>query len=385
MLFYNTYKQVSRDYKFNISYKMNIYCDEAGNSGQNLLDKEQPVYVLATVNYNKAEAESILKPIQSAATEIHFNKLKKYKKFHSQIQDCLNNELISYDRIKLLYYDKKFALCAHLVDQLAEPVFYDLKIPFYDGRFNITYANTLHYLCSHDRRKVKYSNILVLFQNLMRKHDEDSIDEFYSALHKLYTIVPKWQKNVLSYLIMSQPQIDQIIEVTRKYTIDLALPSFTLMSDIWYKQVNQKLDIFHDDSKQIEYWREYISYMTDEMGDEKKEVGYDNRKMIFPLQINSLNLVSSKELIQIQVADLIASSFAHFAKNKVINNTDEPLATLIADSRLGNMEVHPLGFSLEDLKNDFDFSKDESANDHLDYLAEKFHQNEDKFNKIYNK
>lgn len=364
---------------------MNIYCDEAGNSGQNLLDKEQPVYVLATVNYNEDEAKSILKPIQSAAAEIHFNKLRKYKKFHSQIQDCLNNELINYDRIKLLYYEKKFALCAHLVDQLAEPVFYDLRIPFYEGRFNITYANTIYYLCSHDRRKVKYSNILVLFQNLMRKPNEESIKEFYSALQKLYSVVPKWQKNVLSYLIMSQSQIGQIIEAIRKYTIDLALPSFTLMSDIWYKQVNQKLDIFHDDSKQIEYWKEYISYLTCEMGDEKKEVGYDSRIMIFPLQINSLNLVSSKDILQIQVADLIASSFAHFAKNKVLNNTDDPLAILIADSRLGNIEVHPLGFSLENFKNDFDFSKDESTQDHLDFLAEKFQQNKEKFNKIYDK
>lgn len=364
---------------------MTIYCDEAGNSGQNLLDKDQPVYVFASINYDEDEARSILNSIQSSASEIHFNKLRKYRKFHSQIQSCLNHELISYERIKILYYDKKFALCAHLVDQLAEPVFYHKNIPFFDHRFNIKYANTIYYLCTYDQRKEKFMNILVLFQNLIRKHDEKAIQEFYDYLRILYKQVPKWQKNVLEYFILSELHIKSIIESLRIYTIDLALPSFTLMSDIWHKQINEKLDIYHDDSKQIEFWREYIDYLTEEMGNGKTEVGYDERKMFFPLQINSLNLVSSKDVLQIQLADLIASSFAHFAKNKVINNTEDQLASIIAKTKLGNIEVHPLGFSEEDLKADFNFSKDENAIDHLDFLAEKFGKNAERFNRAFDK
>ena len=70
---------------------MNIYFDEAGNSGQNLLDKEQPVYVLVSHNFSKNEAEDILQPIITESEEIHFNKIKKYPKYQKPLEYILNN------------------------------------------------------------------------------------------------------------------------------------------------------------------------------------------------------------------------------------------------------------------------------------------------------
>jgi hypothetical protein len=40
-----------------------IYFDEAGNSGGNLLDKDQPVFTLVSHNYSEEEAKTILAPI----------------------------------------------------------------------------------------------------------------------------------------------------------------------------------------------------------------------------------------------------------------------------------------------------------------------------------
>ncbi len=38
-----------------------IYCDEAGNSGENLVDIEQPFFVLASNDYSESEANSLLR------------------------------------------------------------------------------------------------------------------------------------------------------------------------------------------------------------------------------------------------------------------------------------------------------------------------------------
>ena len=37
-----------------------IYCDESGNSGQDLLDPSQPHFVLASNNYEIEEAKDLL-------------------------------------------------------------------------------------------------------------------------------------------------------------------------------------------------------------------------------------------------------------------------------------------------------------------------------------
>lgn len=68
---------------------MNIYFDEAGNSGQNLLDSEQLIYVLVSHNYSIQEAESILSPLKTDSNEIHFSIIKKYPKYHEPINEIL--------------------------------------------------------------------------------------------------------------------------------------------------------------------------------------------------------------------------------------------------------------------------------------------------------
>ena len=40
-----------------------IYFDEAGYSGGNLLDKDQPVYLLLSHNYTEEEAKTMLEPL----------------------------------------------------------------------------------------------------------------------------------------------------------------------------------------------------------------------------------------------------------------------------------------------------------------------------------
>lgn len=52
---------------------MKLYFDESGNSGKNLLDNNQPVFVIAYHNFTNTEAREILSPIKSAADELETN------------------------------------------------------------------------------------------------------------------------------------------------------------------------------------------------------------------------------------------------------------------------------------------------------------------------
>ena len=56
-----------------------IYFDEAGNTGQDLLNKEQNAFVLASVHFNEKELR-VFQEIFKSHNEIHFKKLKEKRR-----------------------------------------------------------------------------------------------------------------------------------------------------------------------------------------------------------------------------------------------------------------------------------------------------------------
>jgi len=61
-----------------------ISFDESGNTGQDLLNKDQGAFVLSSSNFSDSEIE-ILSNIFDTENEIHFKKLKKSSKGRKQI------------------------------------------------------------------------------------------------------------------------------------------------------------------------------------------------------------------------------------------------------------------------------------------------------------
>src|SRR5688500_15564288 len=106
-----------------------IYFDEAGNTGQNLLDKEQPFHILISHNYTDEEIQILLKELKDAsmqANELHFKNLKKHHRYQQLIVKLINHELIKQDRIYYSVTGKAFIIIGQMVDQLMEPVFHKM-------------------------------------------------------------------------------------------------------------------------------------------------------------------------------------------------------------------------------------------------------------------
>lgn len=364
---------------------MKIYFDEAGNSGQNLLDPNQPIYVLVSHNFSIEESESILAPLKTASSELHFNRLKKYPKYQKPIEEILNNPLINYNRIKIAYYNKKLALCAHLVDQLVETTFHKQGLEFYEGGLNIAFAQSLYFQAQLLNSKAAYTDLLVRFQKMIRNKDSDSIDLFYIKAEEIFgNIKEDGEKNFFFPILKSKDYIEEILESINKFSIDLALPSLTILSDIWHKKENVRIKIIHDDSKQVKFWKDYIIFMSKYITQEKIDVGFDDRKMTFPLQIDSIEMVDSKHNIQIQLSDLIGSSFAYYAKNILLEKDEaDALAKIISKTKLAKIDVHPMQPDLSLFEKEF--KKSENDINPLDFLATKSLDNKDKFDQSYPK
>lgn len=350
---------------------MKVYFDEAGNSGQNLLDKDQPIFAIASINFTLEETKEILSNITSESEEIHFNRLRKYRKYHSQILKCLNHELITSERVKIVYFDKKFALVGHIVDQLIETVFHNRGIDLYKKGLNLTYTNSIYHFGVNVWNTELFENFLSAFQSMIREKTELSINKFYQTAHILNEFIEDYQKEILEPILASKKYIGSILDSVEKYTIDLTLPSVSQLADLWNKEVNQNLDIIHDDSKQIEFWKDFLFLVSKMIGTERVEVGFDYRKMTYPLAIDSVTLESSKDVLQIQLADLIASSLTYCIKKIHIEKSrEDEFANKILESNLGNIDTYPVMPSDKLTPKDLG-TEDDSGINPLDFLAQK--------------
>lgn len=356
-----------------------IYFDEAGNSGGNLLDKDQPVFVLASHNFDLEETRHLLDPLfaLSKADELHFSNLKKYNKFRNALISMFNNELFKEDRVYHYIADKKLMVSAQMVDMLIEPVLYDNDIDIYQDGSNIAMTNVL-YFTGKNFWKTDYDHICELFVKWARSAADIDWDNYWHAVKHLHDKTKKGYRDLLLAIMLSTPHLYYIKAALNKYSLDVTLSCFVDHCNFWAKRYGKLFDVTFDESKQIEYWKDMIDFLTHHLPE--GEVGFGTRKHKYPLLINSLTTAKSHDCIQLQLADLIASTLNYYS-TKLINGEDDDFSKQLSTTRLfhhtlGNKIWPTTKITPEDLG-----MTDPSGINPLDFLAHAALKNPEKYRK----
>lgn len=312
-----------------------IYFDESGNTGQDLLNPDQNIFVLASVKFTKEQSNS-LKKIFDQDEELHFVKLKNSQKGRSQIEMFLNHTLIDENNIMLSFSDKHYMTVTQIVDQLIEPILFNEGKDLYRNGMNIVFSNLLYYGGKFNAKNDDFEKMLDLFIVMFRTKSPEAIDNFYAQVEKFSNFV-KFQERVYLFesLIRSKSGIKQTLENATKFTLDSTLSTFLVISDYWHKVLGTKIKVIFDESKQIDYYQDFIEYMKT-LPIEKKNIGYGDATLTFPMQLESLELKSSENEINLQYADILASSITFAITNK--NPKYEIFRNKIKKSKLFNLE-----------------------------------------------
>ena len=299
---------------------MVIAFDEAGNTGPDLLNEQQRIYALSSVNFTDEEADELINIFTTKSSELHFVKLRK--KNDQQIIKFLNHDLISNSKIKYSLSEKRFALICRMVDYLIEPVYFALGVNLYQNGAHLAIANLIYIFSRTVNYEEKITKMLEFFQDMMRLKTDVSIKEFYDHIKSIKTGL--LNNPAFHALYLSQAIIKSILEKLNKYSIDPAYPAIMSLANLWYYELNSKFEIIHDESKQVKYWKEQIEFFSNDSLLNKAELPtITGKKVTFPMQISAINLVDSKMNKKVQVADIIGSSLA-YALNKVnMGDTDD--------------------------------------------------------------
>src|SRR3954451_20063163 len=102
-----------------------VVMDEAGHTGENLLDVDQPVYALAGLRMDVSTAEAAvsraLGRTQKNVRELKFSSLRKSNVGRKNILAVLHDIKLTPDDAAIIVVHKPWMVAAKLVDELVEP------------------------------------------------------------------------------------------------------------------------------------------------------------------------------------------------------------------------------------------------------------------------
>jgi hypothetical protein len=323
-----------------------IYLDESGNTGSNLLDVNQPVFTLASCIFSNEEAQNLLKLTGSnSPDEVHFKTLRRRKSGQDGIIRLLSNKIIKPKNIGINIIHKEFMIVTKIVDLLIEHMMHYNGEDLYLNGQNIALSNMLYYCLPAFCPQELVSNMYTAFISMIHEHTDEKINLFYKSLEILQSSSSKEVfKEDIGFIIKTRDYINDALTRIDKTSLDPSIPAFFLHCAKWGNSYPKGFHIVHDDSHSIANKRLLFAHFMDWTQD-SVEVGYDRRKYKLPLKGKSLKFSSSKDYAQLQVADIIASSFTYWAAGINRNKTEDylfiELQKLNLDKFIGHNKIWP--------------------------------------------
>jgi len=326
---------------------MFLYYDESGNSGANLLDKEQPFFCSATI-FSQKDLES--KEFQ----EFHNSLLSKI-----ELSEIHMNELNPKNRILILK-----ALLKFIEDNNIDIFFsildkkFTLKMAFFDFFFD-SYLNPLVNPIEYEIRenRLPYAlyisellndNNLIVFSKIITDNFKQNQKE--SQVKKLSILIRNIRKNlrfkdtkikeVLRYV---EKNSSIFLEYNLKHKKQLLPNSMDLVSIFQFINHNKiSLDKFWlDKSTHRKGTSVNIDFIINNLIHSDK---YSHRVDTEPIDVIDKNKIlfnqSSKDSFGIQIADVFAWLFCKYNLDKLDNELESLLIPVLENSVKKHMNFH---------------------------------------------
>jgi len=162
-----------------------IFMDESGYTGPNLLDKTQPFFSLASLNYPEARCKELLTQFfGSVSSEIKHPHRGESRKMKESVLSFLKEISKNPLSIKIDIVHKEYMLVGKLIDFIYDPLLESADINIYDQGQNNQLAEMLFHRLRIIAGESFYEDLLKRFQNMMRRLDLKSYDQFYYPLYE---------------------------------------------------------------------------------------------------------------------------------------------------------------------------------------------------------
>lgn len=303
---------------------LEVHFDEAGNTGAALLDSNQPVFVLASADFTREEANELLELVRTPQTqEVKFTSLKKSEAGKRRLLTFLASPLLTPTRVKVSITHKRYMAMCKAVDLIEETLAHRAGIDLYERGANIAIANLHYYVTPVFCGEARFDLFLSTFVQMVRTPTIDTKDAFFESVRALYENCsrPQHRSSFAPYLI-AEREIDYILDGVNYLALDPAMGAVFDQLSRWGTQLGHEFLAIHDVSKPVAAERTTLEAMMNPAATPTL-IGYDRRRFEFPLKARTLNFADSRDLPQLQVVDLLAGATAYFASAVALSVQDE--------------------------------------------------------------
>lgn len=290
-----------------MSESLTVYIDESGFTGNNLLDEAQPLFVVAAVAIEQAEAEEIARRVIAdfslKAKELKVSKLLRSSKGAQAMLKAL--ELLA-GRYRYIAFNKRYAAVCKAFEYLVEPAISDCSFFFYRQGVHLLFADAIY-----AATKVESREILSGLSTAIRERDPKKIFDVFGPVPD-----PGKVASVLSILKESvSNNRDDIIEEFKtiqgfdhaRWIMDLSSTALVSLLCTW-AETGRPLDVHCDESKPLATFAPAFSGRVGAKSEEFETPNGDRRRM-FALA-KPIALERSDDVVGLQLADIVAGAAA---------------------------------------------------------------------------
>lgn len=331
--------------------KLKLFLDECGYTGEDLLNKDQPIFTLGSILLEEHKCRELKNEFYKnvKSQELKHTKLVKYPNQRKMVVDFIKEVVKKPELIKLSVSDKKFVLVTKMVDWIIEPPMYDNGIDLYLNGGNIALSNYIYFTFKQYANSGFFNSVLKLFQKLMRKRDLESYHQFFSLF---YNNLPKEVAEIAIYFkYWYEFESLKSIKTIPENDLNISFTNTLYMMALWSKDLKYNVNLIHDSSSNMSKYKELWDLILCPDNDSAK-IGYDIRTIEFPLKISKTLFENSINWTGLQLADILAGAVNYMFKRWIENDMDEyadEIFNLIKDGIHFHSIVPEYSFTPEEL------------------------------------
>ncbi len=320
-----------------------ITFDEAGFTGPQLLDEDQPYFVYASHDLTEEEAAALITELRRKfrlqGDELKSKRLKKRGDWSEIVASiCTSTQ----GRSKVVVHDKKAALTGKFFEYFFEPVLEENSIPFYRLDFH-RYLMTTIYLLLQSEPKT-YATLAKEMQAFMRTFDPAVAPSIFhgagSGSIEMERVLA-FCKGYAQIISEQTKHLRKEADDTAKWTLDLTTTAlYSLLFHFWGHR-HRQLRLLCDDSKPLKAGAELFNTWVGQ----DKGAPITDGKSLYEIRGNLARPVefgSSETHSSIQVADLLAG----MTLDAYVSGRQE-VGAIGAWLKIHQMHNHCIGFMSE--------------------------------------
>jgi len=304
--------------------------DEAGYTGPDLVNRDQPVFILASTIISEVEAEQLLNECFSLArpAEVKHSRLSKSRRGRSQILELIRHLTGGTRKIAFYGVHKEYVLLAFLIDFWLEPMLYEDGVNLYERGANIGLANVSYITLGATLGPEGRRELLRRFQVMTRDRTTFSFNSFWESFDRAvreHELIGK----ALGPLLLAEQRLGY------RHLLDLPsdlldLGDYGLIETIkfWREELPDcDFVLVHDNSAMIKRNHARWEAVLDPTNPTAM-VGQDRRTISFPLPVRGIHIEDSHLFPQLQVVDVVAGAAYTLLDAKVTATRSEYIDAL---------------------------------------------------------